>query len=101
MTAAIVPDFPGALLRGFRRPIEYVKTIARWLRRDGSGVNPIWKGHARSVREILRKSAMILPNSAAEARRLQEEEYQVDRPDGDFPAGVDPCVPPADLRTAG
>jgi len=52
--------------------IEYLKTIARCiLGRDRlSGLDYIWKGQRRSIMEILRNAAMILPNSESEYRRV-------------------------------
>jgi glycosyltransferase involved in cell wall biosynthesis len=52
--------------------LEYVKTIARWLlgKDHLSGKSYIWKGHRKSVVEILNRAAMILPNSESEYRRI-------------------------------
>jgi len=53
--------------------IEYLKTMARWiLGKDHlSSLSYIWKGQRRSIIEILRSSAMILPNSESEYKRVQ------------------------------
>jgi len=52
--------------------IEYIKTIARWiLGRDHlSSPSYLWKGQRRSIIEILRNSAVILPNSNSEYKRV-------------------------------
>ncbi|MBL7733026.1 MAG: glycosyltransferase family 4 protein [Chitinophagaceae bacterium] len=52
--------------------IEYVKTLGRWLTGNDPLVSKayIWKGHKRSMQEILQKAACILPNSATEAATL-------------------------------
>jgi glycosyltransferase involved in cell wall biosynthesis len=52
--------------------IEYLKTMARWLlgRDHLSGISYIWKGQRRSIIDILRKTAMVLPNSQSEYERV-------------------------------
>jgi glycosyltransferase involved in cell wall biosynthesis len=52
--------------------IEYLKTMARWLlgRDHLSSVSYIWKGQRKSIIEILRNAAMILPNSQSEYKRI-------------------------------
>jgi glycosyltransferase involved in cell wall biosynthesis len=54
--------------------IEYLKTIARWvLGKDHlSSLEYTWKGQRKSIIEILRRAAMILPNSESEYRRVQQ-----------------------------
>jgi glycosyltransferase involved in cell wall biosynthesis len=54
--------------------IEYLKTIARWLlgKDHLSSLAYIWKGQRKSIIEILRHAAMILPNSESEYRRVQQ-----------------------------
>lgn len=54
--------------------IEYIKTIARWLlgKDHLSSLSYIWKGQRRSIIEILRRSAMILPNSESEYKRVED-----------------------------
>jgi len=54
--------------------IEYIKTMARWiLGRDHlSSLDYAWKGQRKSIREILRKASMILPNSESEYHRVQQ-----------------------------
>jgi glycosyltransferase involved in cell wall biosynthesis len=52
--------------------IEYVKTVARWvLGRDHlSSIDYLWKGQRKSILEILRHTAIILPNSESEYQRV-------------------------------
>lgn len=73
--------------------IEYLKTMARWmLGKDHlSSYSYIWKGHRRSIIEILRRAAMILPNSQSEYQRVTKSyagkaEYLV------VPNGVNPLL---------
>src|SRR5215831_4504406 len=55
-----------------RDAIEYMKTLARWLLgRDVLRTKSyLWKGHRRSIMEILKKASMVLPNSAMEYENL-------------------------------
>lgn len=52
--------------------IEYLKTIARWMRRKDKLMSKsyILKGHRKSILEILRRTAYLLPNSQMEYERL-------------------------------
>lgn len=52
--------------------IEYLKTIARWLlgKDHLSSISYLWKGQRRSIIEILKRAAMILPNSESEYKRV-------------------------------
>ncbi len=54
--------------------IEYLKTIARWLlgKDHLSSLEYTWKGQRKSIIEILRRTAMILPNSESEYERVQQ-----------------------------
>ncbi len=66
---------PGLVLRLFPTGAnEYVKTIARWLLRKDSlrSKSYLWKGQRKSIREILQKSSLLLPNSEAEYQALEE-----------------------------
>jgi glycosyltransferase involved in cell wall biosynthesis len=63
----------GALFSYFSADsIEYIKTMARWLlgKDHLSSLPYIWKGQRRSIIEILKRSAMILPNSESEYNRV-------------------------------
>lgn len=71
--------------------IEYIKTLARWLlgRDHLSSFSYLWKGQRKSILEILKHAAMILPNSESEYRRValqygDSAKYLV------VPNGVDP-----------
>jgi glycosyltransferase involved in cell wall biosynthesis len=54
--------------------IEYLKTIARWLlgKDHLSSISYLWKGQRKSIIEILSRSAMILPNSESEYKRVAQ-----------------------------
>lgn len=71
--------------------VEYVKTIARWLMGKDhlSGLSYLWKGQRRSIRQILKKAAMILPNSESEYRRLVQT-YRGKPEHTTVPNGVNP-----------
>ena len=73
--------------------IEYVKTIARCLiGRDKLGsLSYIWKGQFNSIKDILSRAAMVLPNSESEYQRLVGSypcttKYMV------VPNGIDPTL---------
>jgi len=77
--------------------IEYIKTIARWLlgRDHLSSLSYTWKGQRKSIIEILQRTAMILPNSESEFKRIQHDyasnpEYVV------IPNGINPALFKAD-----
>ncbi|MGZ3810206.1 MAG: glycosyltransferase family 4 protein [Mucilaginibacter sp.] len=62
------------IIFGFLPPnsIEYLKTIARWLlgKDHLASKDYVWKGQSRSIVEILKNAAMILPNSTSEYHRI-------------------------------
>jgi glycosyltransferase involved in cell wall biosynthesis len=65
----------GIILRQFSASAnEYAKTFGRWLfgRDVLQSKSYLWKGQRKSIREILKKAAMILPNSEAENNKLRE-----------------------------
>ena len=65
---------PGLILRLFPAGAnEYVKTIARWLLKKDSlqSKSYLWKGQHKSIREILKKPTLLLPNSEAEYQTLE------------------------------
>lgn len=72
--------------------IEYVKTLARWLRGKDALVSPSYLlGHRRSVKKILKRTSMLLPNSKLEYLRVKDQykysgEYMV------VPNGIDPAL---------
>ena len=81
----------GIITRSFSADtLEYLKVIARWLKngeRPGS-FSYLWSGHRRSVQWLMRKAAMLLPNSHSEYRRL-EEQYGISRKYHVVPNGID------------
>ena len=83
--------FSGFILRLFSPGAnEYIKTITRWI--TGKDTLPakayIRKGHKRSVREVLQKTGMILPNSQSEQEQLKKL-YPMDNPCAIVPNGID------------
>lgn len=73
--------------------IEYVKTMARWVSGKDhlSSINYIWKGQRKSILEILNTTAMILPNSKSEYRRVGQN-YLDHVNNIIVPNGIDPDV---------
>ena len=71
--------------------IEYLKTMARWvLGKDHlSSLSYIWKGQRKSIIEILRTAAMILPNSESEYKRVVQT-YTNGTRHSIIPNGVNP-----------
>ena len=74
--------------------IEYVKTIARWLlgKDHLSTISYTWKGQRKSIIEILRTAAIVLPNSESESRRVQQT-YSGNNNKGNYmvvPNGINP-----------
>lgn len=72
---------------------EYIKTFSRWVAGNNSLQSKayIWKGQRRSIKEILEKAALLLPNSEAEYRKL-EELYGVKKNYSVVPNGIDPSL---------
>lgn len=65
----------GKILRLFPLPAyEYVKTIARWILGKDSlrSKSYLWKGQQKSIKEILEKAALLLPNSEAEYQKIEK-----------------------------
>lgn len=71
--------------------IEYLKTIARWvLGKDHlASKDFLWKGQHRSITQVLRHAAMVLPNSESEYRRIIKS-YPSKINHSVVPNGVDP-----------
>jgi glycosyltransferase involved in cell wall biosynthesis len=69
---------------------EYIKTFSRWIARNNSlqSKDYIWKGQRRSIKDILEKAALLLPNSEAEYKKL-EELYGVKKNYSIVPNGID------------
>jgi glycosyltransferase involved in cell wall biosynthesis len=70
---------------------EYVKAVSRWLLGKDKlrSKDYLWKGQTKSIREILNKASMILPNSESEYRALKQL-YGIDWPYQVVPNGIDP-----------
>ena len=68
---------------------EYIKAVSRWiLHRDSlQSKNYLWKGHSNSIRYILDKAAMLLPNSQQEYEQLKTQ-YHFDRDFYIIPNGI-------------
>ncbi len=69
--------------------MEYVKAIARHIR-NGERIMSrqyIFRGHRQSVKWILRRAAMLLPNSQSEYTRLVAR-YKIERPYRVVPNGI-------------
>lgn len=73
--------------------IEYTKTIARWLLGKDAlkSKSYLWKGQHQSIKEILIKAALILPNSFMEYQRLVEQ-FKDLPPYMIVPNGIDPGI---------
>ncbi|MEP7374666.1 MAG: glycosyltransferase family 4 protein [Chitinophagaceae bacterium] len=66
---------PGKFLRLFPASAnEYIKTIARWILKKDSlqSTSYLWKGQRKSIKEILQKASILLPNSVAEYQKIEE-----------------------------
>ncbi|HUS01355.1 MAG TPA: glycosyltransferase family 4 protein [Chitinophagaceae bacterium] len=72
--------------------IEYVKTLARWLRGNDALVSVSYlPGHRRSVKRILRQTSMLLPNSNLEYERVRDK-YKYEGEYVVVPNGIDPSL---------
>ncbi len=71
--------------------IEYLKTVARWLSGKDTlmSYSYLWKGQTRSIRKIIKQTAMLLPNSVSEYERLRLR-YHCNKQYIPIPNGVDP-----------
>ncbi len=69
---------------------EYLKSVARWLLGQDvlKSKSYLAKGHGRSVRDILRRTSVVLPASRSEEQRLKKL-YALDRPCVIVPNGID------------
>jgi glycosyltransferase involved in cell wall biosynthesis len=69
---------------------EYLKTILRWLLKKDVLRSKAYlrKGQKRSIREILKRSSLVLPNSHAEEAYLKTV-YSIDKPFSIVPNGID------------
>ncbi len=73
--------------------IEYLKAISRRILGTDKlmSLSYLWKGHRRSVKEIVKQAKLLLPNSNSEYKRLKERygcngNYRV------IPNGIDPAL---------
>ena len=71
--------------------IEYVKAISRWLLGKDKlmSLDFIWKGQQHSIKKILNKAALLLPNSNSEQNRLIKR-YNCNTDHIVVPNGIDP-----------
>jgi glycosyltransferase involved in cell wall biosynthesis len=86
--------FSGSLFRYLPADtIEYLKAIARWVKGNDSlmSTSYLWKGHASSIKKILRHTAMVLPNSAMEYEQLATLDLSMP-PCQLIPNGIDPAL---------
>jgi glycosyltransferase involved in cell wall biosynthesis len=84
----------GALFRLLsKNSIEYAKTIARWVQGNDQlmSVSYLWKGHKQSIKKILQKASMVLPNSKLEYEQLTEFNTSLP-PYLVVPNGIDPAL---------
>ncbi|MEP6728372.1 MAG: glycosyltransferase family 4 protein [Bacteroidota bacterium] len=68
--------FAGMLFRFLNADaIEYLKTITRWVAGKDRlmSLEYIWKGQRRTIIEILKQAALLLPNSHSEYKRLIQQ----------------------------
>lgn len=70
--------------------IEYAKTIARWLKRQERirSVHFLVNGQQNSIKKILEKASLILPNSQLEYEQLVQR-YCIEKPFVVVPNGID------------
>ncbi len=70
--------------------IEYLKVFFRWLRGNDKMMSLTYalKGQNKSIREILKKAGLILPNSASEYKRISQQ-YGCQKKHIIVPNGVD------------
>jgi glycosyltransferase involved in cell wall biosynthesis len=92
----------GMILKPFSSHMnEYAKTFGRWL--YGKDVlqskSYLWKGQRKSIQEILKRAAMVLPNSEAENNRLREV-FEINPDYSVVYFGVDPSVFAPDKKMA-
>ena len=79
--------------------VEYIKVFSRWLFNGEKIVSPeyLWYGQRRSMRRILQRAALLLPNSEGEYNRLQRQ-LAIACPYRVIPNAIDPAIfrPPAE-----
>lgn len=79
----------GLVLKLFSSKTEYVKTVSRWML--GKDVLPgkeyLWKGQDKSIKKILQRAVMLLPNSKSEYNYIKQR-YSIDTPYTIIPNGI-------------
>jgi glycosyltransferase involved in cell wall biosynthesis len=68
--------FSGKLFRHLSRDqIEYVKVLARWLRKGErpEDLSYVTMGHAAAIKKVFKRCDMLLPNSESEYQRLSKD----------------------------
>lgn len=81
----------GFVLRRFpANTNEYIKTFSRWISGNDSLQSKayIWKGQRKSIKEIINRAAIVLPNSEAEYGELKKL-YNVEKMYSIVPNGID------------
>ena len=78
---------------------EYAKTIARWVARKDKlkSKRYLFTGQQRSIRQILEKATLVLPNSLAEYQKLSGE-YGIRKEYTIVPSGIDAGLFAADEK---
>jgi glycosyltransferase involved in cell wall biosynthesis len=92
----------GLVLRQFSADMnEYIKTIGRWIAGKDKlkSKSYLWKGQKKGIKEILEKAAILLPNSEAEYKKL-EELFTVKNSYSIIPNGIDSSLFRQDQNTA-
>lgn len=72
---------------------EYIKTVSKSILQGEKilSLNYIWKGHKRSVRQMLKNASLLLPNSENEYKRLLAS-YGIEKKYSVIPNGVDTAM---------
>jgi glycosyltransferase involved in cell wall biosynthesis len=84
--------FTGLLFRFFSSDaIEYLKTVARFMASHQKIVSPeyLWVGHRQSIKKIIKKAGLLLPNSVNEYNRLVKQ-YAIEHPFRNIPNAISP-----------
>jgi glycosyltransferase involved in cell wall biosynthesis len=73
--------------------VEYFKVISRWLIKRERIISPsyLFLGQKRSIQKIMKGSAVLLPNSDSEYKRLSNQ-YKLNCKYKVIPNGIDPCL---------
>ncbi|MES1224212.1 MAG: glycosyltransferase family 4 protein [Bacteroidota bacterium] len=81
----------GIIFRHLPAPkIEYLKTISRWLKGKDKlrSLTYLWKGHQYSIKSVLKKTSLLLPNSEMEYEQLKKS-FSTSLPYVKAPNGID------------